>query len=32
MKFGIISIFQEMFKSINDFGVTARAIKDSKVS
>ncbi|MEY8717293.1 tRNA (guanosine(37)-N1)-methyltransferase TrmD [Francisella philomiragia] len=32
MKFGIISIFPEMFKAINDFGITARAIKDSKVS
>ncbi|APD51035.1 tRNA (guanosine(37)-N1)-methyltransferase TrmD [Francisella hispaniensis] len=32
MKFGIISIFPEMFRAINDFGVTARAIKDSKVS
>lgn len=32
MKFGIISIFPEMFRAINDFGITARALRDSKVS
>lgn len=32
MKFGIISIFPEMFKAINDFGITARAVNDAKVS
>lgn len=32
MKFGIISIFPEMFNSLTDFGITARAFKNSKVS
>jgi tRNA (guanine37-N1)-methyltransferase len=32
MKFGVISIFPEIFKTISDFGITSRAIKDSKVS
>ncbi|WP_150464822.1 tRNA (guanosine(37)-N1)-methyltransferase TrmD [Francisella sp. SYW-2] len=32
MKFGIISIFPEMFRAISDFGITARAVKDSKIS
>ncbi|AXA33274.1 tRNA (guanosine(37)-N1)-methyltransferase TrmD [Francisella adeliensis] len=32
MKFGIVSIFPEMFKALGDFGITSRAFKRSKVS
>lgn len=32
MKFGVISIFPEMFKSIGDYGITSRALKGGKTS
>ena len=32
MKFGVISIFPEMFTAIANYGVTSRAIKESRVS
>ena len=32
MKFGVITIFPEMFKSLSDFGITSRAIKNNIVS
>ncbi|GAB4224509.1 MAG: tRNA (guanosine(37)-N1)-methyltransferase TrmD [Francisella sp.] len=32
MKFGIISIFPDIFKAITDFGITSRAIRESKAS
>ncbi|MBK2027936.1 tRNA (guanosine(37)-N1)-methyltransferase TrmD [Allofrancisella guangzhouensis] len=31
MKFGIISIFPEMFRALSDFGVTSRAFKTEKI-
>ncbi|KEI35354.1 tRNA (guanosine(37)-N1)-methyltransferase TrmD [Allofrancisella frigidaquae] len=30
MKFGIVSIFPEMFKALSDFGITSRAFKTEK--
>ena len=32
MRFGVISIFPEMFKSLTDFGVTSRAVKNNLIS
>ncbi len=32
MKFGVVSIFPESFKSIGDYGITSRAFKDGKAS
>jgi len=32
MKFGVISIFPEIFKSIGDYGITSRALKGGKTS
>ena len=32
MKFGVVSIFPEMFKSISGYGITSRAFKENKVS
>lgn len=32
MKFGVVSIFPEMFRSIGRYGITSRAFKDNKAS
>lgn len=32
MKFGVVSIFPEMFQSITNYGITARAFKSSKAN
>jgi tRNA (guanine37-N1)-methyltransferase len=32
MKFGVVSIFPEMFKSIGDYGITSRALKNNIAS
>ena len=32
MKFAVVSIFPELFKSIGDYGITSRAFKDGKAS
>ncbi len=32
MKFGVISIFPEMFRALSDFGITSRAVGKSQIS